>query len=381
MEAALPVLEIGAVLLAAALAGALSRRFGLPAVLGYLVVGLAIGPFTPGYVADRHQIQLLADVGVVLLLFEVGIELDLRGLAREPRSILVAVPVQVGIVVALAMAILLATGMGPLGAATLGLAIALSSSVVVVNITRSRRRTLDDTTGRALIVWAVLQDVVTIVGVAALTIGLRGGDEGVVVATVLRLVAFAAVALAVHLLAVPWLLRTLRSQPDIFLIVAVSVALVTAGIGSVAFGVPLALAAFVAGLVLSLRPEAALARREILPFRDLFAVLFFVAVGTLVDPLRADPLLLAIVLALVGAKVLVVWALAAAFGIPARRPQLAVGLGQIGEFSFVVVSLGVAFGVIGTRELSTVLLAAALTIAASSIGARLFPRRAAAAGT
>src|SRR2546425_2241180 len=92
---ATPVLEIGVVLLGAALAGALARRFGLPAVLGYLAVGLAVGPFTPGYVADRHQIQILADIGVVLLLFEVGIELDLRALGREPASIVIAVPAQV----------------------------------------------------------------------------------------------------------------------------------------------------------------------------------------------------------------------------------------------------------------------------------------------
>src|SRR5712691_13366522 len=98
MPQAVPVLEIGVVLLAAALAGAVSRRLGLPAVLGYLVVGLFVGPFTPGYVADRHQIQVLADVGVVLLLFEVGIELDLRALAREPLGILVAVPAQVAFV-------------------------------------------------------------------------------------------------------------------------------------------------------------------------------------------------------------------------------------------------------------------------------------------
>src|SRR5712691_9181798 len=97
MPQAVPVLEIGVVLLAAALAGAVSRRMGVPAVLGYLLVGLFIGPFTPGYVADRHQIQFLADVGVVLLLFEVGIELDLRALAREPRGILVAVPLQVAV--------------------------------------------------------------------------------------------------------------------------------------------------------------------------------------------------------------------------------------------------------------------------------------------
>jgi CPA2 family monovalent cation:H+ antiporter-2 len=381
VQESLPVLEIGLVLLAAALAGALARRFGLPAVLGYLVVGLLVGPFTPGYVADRRQIQVLADVGVVLLLFEVGIELDLRALRREPLGILAAVPLQVLLITVVGAAVLGPLGVEPLGALTIGLAVALSSSVVVVNITRSRRRTLDATTGRALVVWAVLQDVVTIFAVAALTVALTPGDASIVPLTIVRLAAFAAVAVALHAVVVPWLLRALRDQPDIFIIVAVSVALATAGLGSVAFGVPLALASFVAGLVLSLSPEAAEARREILPFRDLFAVLFFVAVGSLVDPttlLEAWPLLVAVV-ALVGLKVLVVWALAAMFAVPSRRPQLAVGLGQIGEFSFVVLGLGLAGGVIGTRELSTVLLAAALTIAASSIGARLFPRSAATA--
>src|SRR6266704_1248087 len=155
MPQAVPVLEIGVVLLAAALVGAVSRRLGLPAVLGYLVVGLFVGPFTPGYVADRHQIQVLADVGVVLLLFEVGIELDLRSLAREPRGILVAVPLQIAIVTALGAGVALALGSPPLGAVTLGLVAALSSSVVVVNITRSRKRTTDAVTERALVVWAL----------------------------------------------------------------------------------------------------------------------------------------------------------------------------------------------------------------------------------
>src|SRR5437867_13001774 len=101
MAEALPILEIGVILLGAALVGFGFRRLGLPAVLGYLFVGLLVGPFTPGYVADRHQIQVLADLGVVLLLFEVGIELDLRALRREPRSILGAVPLQVALCVAL----------------------------------------------------------------------------------------------------------------------------------------------------------------------------------------------------------------------------------------------------------------------------------------
>jgi len=374
---AAPVLEIGVVLLAAALAGALGRRFGLPAVLGYLLVGLLVGPFTPGYVADRHQIQVLADVGVVLLLFEVGIELDLRGLRREPRGILVAVPLQIALGTlagALAFAWL---GSGVLGAVTLGLAVALSSSVVVVNITRSRRRTTDAVTDRALVVWAILQDAVTLVAATILAVLLAPGGDAPALAFG-KAVAFIGFAAVAQLVVMPWLLARVREQPDIFLIVAVSVALANAGVGAVVFGVPVALAAFVAGLLLSIRPEAQEARREVLPFRDLFAVMFFVAIGTLVEPAAvvSEAGVLGVVLALVALKIVTVAGLAALFSVPARRLQLGVGLGQVGEFSFVVMGLGVAAGVVSAGQFSAVLAAAAITIAASAVGARLFPKAA-----
>src|SRR3989454_5191991 len=314
---ALPIFEIGIVLLAAALAGMASRRIGLPAVLGYLVVGLAVGPFTPGYVADRHQIQVLADVGVVLLLFEVGIELDLRAPAREPRGILVAVPLQVRVVTAVGALAFIALGTGALGAVTLGFAVALSSSVVVVNISRSRKRTTDAATDRALVVWAILQDAVTLVGATVLAVLLAQGGEPPAIALG-KVVLFVAVAALIQLVALPWLLRRTREQPDVFLILAVSVALANAGLGGVAFGVPIALAAFLAGLLLSMRPEAQEARREVLPFRDLFAVMFFVAVGTLVDPaaVAREPGLLAVLIAIVALKAPVTAGLAALFRVP-----------------------------------------------------------------
>jgi len=375
---AIPILEIGVILLGAALVGFLARRAGLPAVVGYLVVGLLVGPFTPGYVADRHQIQVLADVGVVLLLFEVGIELDLRALRREPAGILIAVPAQVAIVTAAGAAAFVALGSDPLGAVTLGLAVALSSSIVVVNMTRSKRRTTDDSTARALLVWSVLQDVVTLVAATILTVVLSPGQAANAPLAFGKAVLFVALAATVQYWIVPRILRTVRDEQDTFLIVAVSAALVTAGLGAAFFAVPLALAAFISGLFLSVRVEAQEARREVLPFRDLFAVMFFVAVGTLVDPaaILREPGWLVAVLTLVALKSLVVWALAALFRVPARRPQLGAGLGQIGEFSFVVLGLGSAAGVVTTGQFSATLGAAALSIAASAIGVRLFPRRA-----
>jgi CPA2 family monovalent cation:H+ antiporter-2 len=373
---AVPVLEIGLVLLVAGVVGVGARRLGFPAVVGYLVVGLAIGPFTPGYVADKHQIQVLADVGVVLLLFEVGIELDLRSLAREPRGILLAVPLQVGVVTALGAIIANGFGAQPLGAVTLGLVAALSSSVVVVNITRSRKRTTDPVTERALIVWALLQDAVTLVAATLLAVLLAPGSDSPVFA-IGKALAFVVVAWVVQGWALPRLLGAVQDQADAFLILAVSAALAIAGVGAVFFGIPVALAAFVAGVLFSIRPISQEARREVLPFRDLFAVLFFVAIGTLVDPaaVAREPGWLAAFIGLVVLKVLVVRVLDALFGVPGRGWQIAVGLGQIGEFSFVVLGLGVAAGVVTSGQSSAALAAAALTIAASAVGARFFPKR------
>ncbi|MDQ6858379.1 MAG: cation:proton antiporter [Chloroflexota bacterium] len=320
--------------------------WGPPAIVAYLLVGLAVGPFTPGAFVDSHQLEPLADVGVILLLFEVGIELDVRALRRdEPRGLLIAAPIQVALGVVIGAALALGTGMSMPGALTIGLATALSSSVVVVNMSRSRKRTLDDRTGRTLVVWAVLQDAVSLIAVALLAAILDPSGGGVAIA-LLRIFVFGTLASLAHVFVVPRLLAAVRGEGDTFLIASVSVALVTAAVGATVFGVPVALAAFVAGLALGADPKAQEARREVIPFRDLFAVLFFVAIGTLVDPgaISANWLWFGLALGLVILKSLTVAALAAIAQLDVRRPQLGVGLGQIGEFSFVVLGLGVAAG-------------------------------------
>jgi len=187
---------------------------------------------------------------------------------------------------------------------------------------------------------------------------------------------FVVLAIATNALLVPRLLRWVRREQDSFITVAVSIALATAGIGSFFFGVPLALAAFVAGLGISLDPEAREARREILPFRDVFAVLFFVAIGSLVDPqaLIENPVWPAAFVGLVVLRSVLVWALAAALRIPGRAAQIAVGLGQVGEFSFIVAGLGLGAGVVDNTQFSAVLATATITIVLSTVAARLFPR-------
>jgi CPA2 family monovalent cation:H+ antiporter-2 len=369
METTAPaILEIGIVLLAAVGAGFIARRIGLPAVVGYLLVGLAVSPFTPGYVADPEQLHLLADVGVVLLLFEVGIEVDLRTLRREQRALFWVAPAQMLLTTLIGGALFVVLGFPPIPAAILGLCVAFSSSVVVVNITRSRRRTTDLPTERSMLGWAVLQDVTGVLAAGVLLAAFAIGGRPVT-DSLLGLVAFAILALVTARL-LPLVLAGLRHEHDLFLITSVASGLALAGIGAVIFGVPLALAAFVGGLAITESPTAAEARRRLLPFRDLFAVLFFVAIGTLVDPgdlLVGLPMLGAFLVLIVVAKSAIAYGLARVARLPARPLQLAVGLGQMGEFGFVLGSALVAAGAITGSDYVALLAAVVVSIAASAI--------------
>ena len=369
------ILDLGLLLFLAALAGKGARAIGLPAVIGYLVVGVLVSPFTPGYVANREQLSVLADVGVVLLLFEVGIEINPLRLAREGLRLLALAPIQVAATWLASAVVCYLLGIPLGGAAMIGLSIAMSSSVVVVNITRSRLRTTDRRTDEVLLGWSLIQDLVGVSAALILVVILGiGGRSGVT--AIAGVVAFAVVS-AVAAFVLPWLLRRLQTEHDLFLLVSVASGLLLAGVGSQFLGVPLALAAFVAGLAITESPVAAEARQRLLPFRDLFAVMFFVALGTVVNPAdaaRAAPWLLAFLAMVIAGKVVVVWALARVVHLGARTLQLAVGLGQVGEFSYVLGALALAGGLI-TKEVSAGLIGAVVvSIAASSILVRVAGR-------
>ncbi|MGH7862298.1 MAG: cation:proton antiporter, partial [Candidatus Dormibacteraceae bacterium] len=274
------IFEIGLLLLLAVAAGWLARRIGLPAVVGYIAVGLAVSPFTPGYVADRSRLQLLADIGVVLLLFEVGIEIDPRRLGRERGRLLIVAPLQALLTTLIASGVLIALGVGRPGAALVGLSVALSSSVAVVNITRSVRRTTDRATEEDLLGWSVIQDLTGVTVATALLFFLGLGSSGTATRAA-GLVGFVALAFG-GAWVLPRVLRRLTSQDDLFLILSLASGLVLAGIGSEIAGIPIALAAFIAGLAISESEPAAEARRRLLPFREVFAVLFFVLIGALI---------------------------------------------------------------------------------------------------
>jgi K+:H+ antiporter len=377
METSGPViLEIGIVLSVAVAAGWLMRWLGLPAVIGYLAVGLLVSPFTPGYVADRHELHILADIGVVLLLFEVGIEIDPKQLSRGRRSFIWLVPAHTVVVTAIASAAAIAFGSGWRGALLIGVSVALSSSVVIVNMTRSARRTTSVGTEHALLSWSVLQDItgVSIAAVILAVAGVGGRSPWLAVAGMLG---FGLLAIGAAMV-LPRILGRLRDQPDLFLALSVAAGLTLAAVGDQVFGMPLALAAFVAGLAISEGPDTAAARQRLLPFRDVFAILFFVAIGTLIDPAALGPALgwIALILALVA-----VVKAGSAFGVmrALRLPdvsafQVSAGLAEIGEFSFVLAGIALAERLVPAEAYTAILACVVLTIGASTVLVRL-PRR------
>ena len=368
VETAPLVLDVGVVLTAAATMGFVARKLGLPAVIGFLLTGLLVSPFTPGFVADNNQLALLADIGVVLLLFEVGIELDLRKITREQKGLLWGVPIQMGIGLLLGTPVFLWLGVPIFGAMLLSLSIAMSSSVVIVNITRSPRRTTDTPTEDALLGWSLLQDVIG-VAAAAILLTLFGANDSSLLSALGGMFGFGIIAIGASKV-LPRVLRAVRWEKDLFLIYSVSFGLVLAALGTVVFGIPMALAGFIAGLAINQSRDTEEVRKAILPFRDLFAVLFFVLLGTLIEPsqLKAAWPFAALILLMLIALKSIPTVLLVKFGKMKVRPlQLGIGISQIGEFSFVLGSLAYSQNAISEPQFTGLLVAVILSITASTI--------------
>jgi CPA2 family monovalent cation:H+ antiporter-2 len=368
VETAPLILDVGIVLTVAATMGFVSRKFGLPAVLGYLLTGLLVSPFTPGFVADKNQLALLADIGVVLLLFEVGIEIDLRRISKEHRSLLWGAPAQVAIGVLIGTPVFLWLDIPILGALLLSLSIAMSSSVVIVNMTRSPRRKTDSMTEEAMLGWSVVQDVVGVTLAVIILTAFGESDKSLPVA-IGGIFGFAALAyLSSRLL--PKLLRMIRWEKDLFLIYSVSIGLVLASLGTVAFGIPMALAGFIAGLAINQSQDTDEIRKAILPFRDLFAVLFFVVIGSLIPPdelANSWPFAVLVLSMMIVLKTIPTALLAKLGKLKVRPVQFGVGISQIGEFSFVLGSIAFAEDAITVSQYTGLLAAVVLSIVFSTI--------------
>jgi CPA2 family monovalent cation:H+ antiporter-2 len=247
----------------------------------------------------------------------------------------------------------------------------MSSSVVIVNITRSRRRTTSVATEDALLGWSVLQDI-TGVALAAFVIAILGDSGENPIQSVLGLVGFGIAAFIASKL-LPYLLRIIRWESDLFLIYSVAIGLFIAALGTVLFGIPMALASFVAGLAINQNKDTDQVRKAVLPFRDLFQVLFFVVIGSLVEPALiqdALPFAGAILGVMVLIKTIPAFLLSRFRKIGESAAQVAVGLSQVGEFSFVLGSAALAAGAITKVQFTGVLLAVIISIIFSTLVVR-----------
>ena len=370
------ILDLGAAVGAALLGGAIAVRLRQPPIVGYLLAGVAIGPFTPGFVGDVEHIAVLADVGVVLLLFALGVQFSIHELREVQRVALPGGGLQVAAILAAGTGAGLLLGLDPAAAFVVGACLSVSSTLVLLKNLLDRGE-VDSLHGRTAIGWSIVQDIATIVFIVALP-ALAGGEVvGPLVVALVKAALFLALAYVVGTRLFPWLFGAIArlGSPELFLLAVVATALLTAFVSSAVFGLSLALGAFVAGILVSESDLSHQAVAEVIPFRDLFAVLFFVSVGMLVDPgaLLADlPSVLLLVLLAVVAKAAVTAVLGHARGLPVRSALLlGAGLGQVGEFSFLIVEDAFELGIVDERTVNLVLGTTILAILVSPLVVRV----------
>jgi CPA2 family monovalent cation:H+ antiporter-2 len=351
-------LTLFAALLAALVLGALATRLRLPPIIGYIIAGLVVGPFTPGFVADREQVLGLADIGVALLMFSIGLQFRIRELLNVGRLVLVGVPVQIAVTMLAGLGIGLLVGWSPLEAAFVGAAVAICSTVVLAKVVGEA--TLRNTTeGQIAVGWSIMQDLLTVVLVVVLTeIAAETTDvlRGVVLPTGVALLFVVAVVTVGSRILPSLLSRIARLGSRELFVVAISCIAIGTAFGASYLGVSIALGAFVAGLALSESDLAASVLGEIVPLRELFSTIFFVSAGILVQPgevLNGWIVVLLLLLLIVVAKGALVAGMAWLGG---YRPAVALRAGgmvaQAGEFSFVLATAGLGVGAVGADAFS-----------------------------
>lgn len=359
--------------------GFIAERIKLPALVGYLVAGIIIGPATPGFVADLHTASQLAEIGVMLLMFGVGLHFSLDDLLAVKRIALPGAIVQMGLATLLGMGI--AWGWGwSLGAGLIfGLSLSCASTVVLLKALEARG-ILDSMNGRIAVGWLVVEDLATVLILVLLPplAGVLGGDAGsgngaplwqTIGQTLLQVSAFIALMLIVGRRVLPWLLWQVArtGSRELFTLAVIAVAIGIAYGASALFHVSFALGAFFAGMVMRESEFSHRAAEESLPLRDAFSVLFFVSVGMLFVPnvLLEQPLqVLAVVAIIVIGKSLAAMALVLVFRYPLNTAlTVAASLAQIGEFSFILAALGISLKLMPAEGMSLILAGALISIA------------------
>ena len=372
------------------LGGFLAVRLRLPPLVGYLLAGIAIGPFTPGFVADAQLAAELAEIGVMLLMFGVGMHFSLKDLLAVRTIALSGAVTQMATASALALALTHLWGW-PLGAGLVfGLALSVASTVVLLRALEAQG-TLDSVDGRIAVGWLIVEDVVmvlTLVLLPALA-GPLGGQitgpahgaagNGVLLTlglTLAKVAAFVVLMLLIGPRILQWLLAAVvrTGSRELFTLAVVAVALGVAYGAAELFGVSFALGAFFAGVVINGSDHSHRAAADSQPLQDAFAVLFFVSVGMLVDPhilVRQPFQVLAVVAIIIFGKSLAAFLIVRAFRYPLRTGlTVAASLAQIGEFSFILAGLGLTLGLLAPEGQHLILVGSLLSITLNPLAFR-----------
>ena len=371
----------------------IAYKLRLPPLAGYLMAGVVVGPFTPGYVADGHLAHELAEVGVVLLMFGVGLHFSLKDLLSVKGIAIPGALVQMAVATMLGM--LLGWGLGwPVAQGfVFGLALSVASTVVLLRA-MEERRLMETERGRIAVGWLIVEDLAMVLALVLLpAIGLAlssGGQNGAALSlatlattvgiTIGKVVLFVALMLVVGKRLIPWILKVVAhtGSRELFRLAVLAIALgVAFGLAGL-FGVSFELGAFFAGMMMGESKLAQRATEETLPLRDAFAVLFFVSIGMLFNyhVILTEPMVVLAALAIIViGKSLAAFGIVLAFGRPLRTAlTIATSLAQIGEFSFILIGVGVAQNLVSKGAQDVLLAAAILSILINPLLFKLLDR-------
>ncbi|WP_310232323.1 YbaL family putative K(+) efflux transporter [Luteimonas terrae] len=360
--------------------GALANRLRLSPIVGYLVAGILVGPFTPGFVADQDLANQLAEIGVMLLMFGVGLHFSLKDLMDVKSIAIPGAIAQITVATVLGWGLAWLMGWSMVSGFVFGLALSVASTVVLLRA-MEERRLLDTRRGKIAVGWLIVEDLVMVLALVLLPVlaeitAERGGDAGpgigtillTILWTLLKVSAFVAVMLLVGRRVIPWLLERIAGtgQRELFTLSVLAIALGVAFGASTLFGVSFALGAFFAGMVLNESEFSHEAANDSLPLRDAFAVLFFVSVGMLFNPMilveHPWQVLATFLIIVVGKSIAAYWIVRMFKHPRSTALTISTSLAQIGEFSFILAGLGVSLQLLPPDGRDLVLAGALLSI-------------------
>jgi CPA2 family monovalent cation:H+ antiporter-2 len=378
----LPLLiNITLALLVAFLGGVIARKVGLPTIVGYLLAGIVIGPFTPGFVGDVETIRQLAELGVIFLMFGVGLHFSIADLWRVRDIAIPGALLQTAVATLAGLGLTQLWGWPVVAGVILGLAVSVASTVVLLRGLMDHSL-LNTSHGQAAIGWLVMEDILSVLILVLMPILVQDEanfDWGAVGLTLLKAGAFVAIMFFLGVRLIPWVLdRIARTRSrELFVLGVLAVILGTAMGASELFGVSLALGAFVAGAMISESHLSHQVGADVFAFRESFSVLFFVSVGMLVNPVflwQNVGQVASLTLLVVFGKAIIVLLLGLLIPRPARTfIVIAVGLSQIGEFSFILGQGGLSLGLLEADQYSLILAAALISMTVNPFLYRLIP--------